>query len=39
MVADLLARPQAAALHALLDERAADDVPTEAWERFVAAQP
>ena len=39
MVADLLARGQDAALHALLADRASGDVPREAWERFVRAQP
>jgi hypothetical protein len=39
MVADLIARGQDAALHALLADRAAGDVPHEAWERFVYAQP
>jgi len=35
MVADLLARGQDAALHALLVHGAASDLPREAWERFV----
>ena len=39
MVADLLARGQDAALHALLAYGAASEVPREAWERFVRAQP
>lgn len=38
MVADLIARGQDAALYALLADRAARDVPREAWERFVQAQ-
>ena len=38
MVADLLARGQDAALHALLAYGAASDVPPEAWERFLRAQ-
>ncbi|HEX8111617.1 MAG TPA: hypothetical protein VF516_27995, partial [Kofleriaceae bacterium] len=37
MVADLIARGQDAALHALLAD-GARDVPREAWERFVRAQ-
>ncbi len=39
MVADLIARGQDAALHALLADGAAGDVPRDAWERFVRAQP
>jgi hypothetical protein len=38
MVADLIARGQHAALHALLVDRAAGKVPREAWERFVSSQ-
>jgi len=37
MVADLIARGQHAALHALLTDGAAGDVPRDAWERFVRA--
>jgi hypothetical protein len=39
MVADLIARGHHAALHALLTDGAAGEVPREAWERFVRAQP
>jgi hypothetical protein len=38
MVADLIARGQDAALHALLAD-GVRDVPRDAWERFVRAQP
>jgi len=39
MVADLLARGPHGALHALLANRAASDVPRAAWERYLRAQP
>jgi hypothetical protein len=39
MVADLLARDQHGALHALLADGAASDVPPAAWERYLRAQP
>jgi hypothetical protein len=39
MVANLLARGQLGALHALLADRAASDVPRAAWERYLRSQP
>ena len=38
LVADLIARGQHAALHALLTDGAAGEVPREAWERFVRSR-
>ncbi|HWU89801.1 MAG TPA: hypothetical protein VN253_21215 [Kofleriaceae bacterium] len=39
IVADLVAHGQDAALHALISSHAAADIPRDAWERYLRAQP